>query len=160
MGLAYRPLISWLSDSSVYSLKQADSLVCVTSYPEPRHKIYPFSPKAIMAILHACLYASKSEYFVIPGLCMSKIYAITMLVIFNNRIKILGGRFDQEEDEECDFTSPTLSRDPRRESRDSSRKTKIFVSSGRLTFQLANEPAASQSVENSPTSSDSVRNVC
>jgi len=110
---------------------------------------------AIMAILHACLYAMKSEFFVIPGLCMSKIYAITMLVIFNNRIKISGGRFDQEEeDEECDLTTTRLSRDQlqRRESRDS-RKTKILVSNGRLTFQLAPSP----SVENSPTSSDSMR---
>jgi hypothetical protein len=112
---------------------------------------------AILAILHACLYASKSESFVIPGLCMSKIYATTMLVIFNNRIKISGGRFDQE-DEDCDLSStPRLSRDPRRESRDG-RKTKILVSNGRLTFQLADIPPSS-SVENISSASDSVRNT-
>jgi len=117
---------------------------------------------AIMAMLHACLYASKSECFVIPGLCMSKIYAITMLVIFNNRINISGGRFDQDEDdEECDFATTTLSRDPRRDSRRESRpgdgkKTKVFVSSGRLTFQLADLPPC-PSVENVPNSSDSAR---
>jgi len=115
---------------------------------------------AIMAILHACLYVSKSECFVIPGLCMSKIYAITMLMIFNNRIKISGGRFDQDEDGEgeCDFASSRLSRDQqhRGESRrDSGRKTKIFVSSGRLTFQLGDLPPSpsATSVENHDTSS-------
>ena len=115
-----------------------------------------------MAMLHACLYASKSESFVIPGLCMSKIYATTMLVIFNNRIKISGGRFDQDEDdEECDFATTTLSRDPRRDTRRESRdgkKTKIFVSSGRLTFQLADVPPL-PSVEDNPNSSDLARDV-
>ena len=112
-------------------------------------------------MLHACLYATKSESFVIPGLCMSKIYATTMLVIFNNRIKISGGRFDQDEDEECDFTLSTLSRNPRRESRRESRdgrKTKILVSNGRLTFQLADDPSL-PSVESNPISSDLVRTV-
>lgn len=95
---------------------------------------------------------------------MSKIYATTMLVIFNNRIKISGGRFDQEEDEECALTSTRLSRDQRRESLagdSASRKTKILVSNGRLTFQLATDAPTSPSVESSPTSHrDSVRNVC
>jgi len=102
---------------------------------------------AIMAILHACLYASQSEFFVIPGLCMSKIYATTMLVIFNNRIKISGGRFDQEEDEECALTETRLSR---RESRDS--RTKILVSNRRLTFKLAKDAPPSPSVQNSQSS--------
>jgi len=113
---------------------------------------------AIMAILHACLYVSKSESFVIPGLCMSKLYATTMLVIFNNRVKISGGRFDEDEDdEECEFTSSRLSRDPPPVTRnDSSKKTKILVSSARLTFQLATDlpsfpSRSSTSVENSPT---------
>jgi hypothetical protein len=119
--------------------------------------------KAIMAIIHACLYVSKSEYFVIPGICMSKTYAITMLMIFNNRMKISGGRLDQEEEEEeCDFATTTLSRDhPQRKSRDASgRKTKIFVSNGRLTFQLAEEPPSPNIENTSSTSSESVRNVC
>jgi hypothetical protein len=93
---------------------------------------------------------------------MSKIYAITMLVIFNNRIKISGGRFDQEEeDEECDLPS-RLSRDPRRDSRRESRdgrKTKILVSNGRLTFQLADVPP-SPSVAATSSFSDPVSNVC
>ena len=119
-----------------------------------------------MALLHACLYVSKSESFVIPGLCMSKLYATTMLVIFNNRIKISGGRFgEDEDDEECEFTSSThrLSRDPPPESRnDSKKKTKILVSSTRLTFQLASElpslprtQAPSTSVENRRSSNSS-----
>ena len=118
-----------------------------------------------MAIFHACLYASQSEYFVIPGLCMSKIYATTMLVIFNNRIKIVGGRFDQDEDEECALGTTRFSetRDQRRESRDTSsslRTTKVLVSNKRLTFQLSDVPPASDflSAEDSQSSS-SVRNV-
>lgn len=101
-----------------------------------------------MAILHACLFVTKSESFVIPGLCMSKIYATTMLVIFNNRIKISGGRFDQEEEEESGLTTTRLSRDQRRDSRDS-RATKIIVANGRLTFQLAEDIPPSPSVRNS-----------
>jgi hypothetical protein len=88
---------------------------------------------------------------------MSKIYATTMLVIFNNRIKISGGRFDQEQDEECALTATRLSRDQRRESRDS--RTKIIVANGRLTFQLA-EDLPSPTVPNSSTGSSSARNVC
>jgi len=113
---------------------------------------------AIMALLHACLYANKSEGFVIPGLCMSKLYATTMLMIFNNRIKISGGRFDQDDDEECEFTSTRLSsRDPPQEPRNDSKKTKILVSRTRLTFQLATDlPTlpSSTSVENSPISTN------
>ena len=94
---------------------------------------------------------------------MSKTYAITMLMIFNNRIKISGGRLDQEEEEECDFqvanVTSTLSRDQRPGRSRDGRNTKIFVSTGRLTFQLAEDPP-SPKVENnasSPTSSESVR---
>ena len=85
---------------------------------------------------------------------MSKIYSTTMLVIFNHRMKISGGRFDQEENEECALTSTMLSREERRESWDSS--TKILVSNGRLTFQLAKDVSPTPSVENSQ-SSHSVR---
>lgn len=114
---------------------------------------------AIVAILHACLFVTKSESFVVPGLCMSKIYATTMLVIFNNRIKILGGRFDQEEDEETALTTTShrLSRDQRRESRDS-RTTKIVVANGRLTFHLAEDLPPSPSVQNSSSTPNSPRN--
>jgi len=110
---------------------------------------------AIMAILHTCLFVTKSESFVVPGLCMSKLYATTMLVIFNNRLKISGGRFDQEQDEENALTT-RLSRDQRRESRDS-RTTKIIVANGRLTFQLAEDQPPSPSFQNS-SSPNSARN--
>ena len=117
----------------------------------------PF-PKAIIAITHACLYAVKSESFVIPGLSMSKIYAITMLVIFNNRIKFSGGRFDQEGDEEI-VESSLSTREQRRESLHS-RPTKVFVSNKRLTFQLAPDVPALPTLEHSSSSSKSVRIVC
>ena len=80
-----------------------------------------------------------------------------MLVIFNNRIKISGGRFDQEEEEESSLTASRLSRDSRRERRDS-KTTKVFVSNGRLTFQLASDIPPSPGVGNSTGSS--VTNVC
>ena len=97
---------------------------------DPYMKFTP--PKAIVAILHLCLYSSRNPLFVIPGLALSKIYATTMLVILNNRLKIEGGRFNQE-DVESSLPSPR--------ERQASRKTKILVSNGRLTFQLAELPA-------------------
>lgn len=96
-----------------------------------------------MATLHLCLYVSHIELFVIPGLSMSKIYATTMLVILNNRIKILGGRFDNEGDEESAVTRISTSGE-RRNSR-----TKIFVSNGRLTFQLGSDIPPSPITDNS-----------
>ena len=63
-----------------------------------------------------------------------------MLVILNNRIKISGGRLDQEDDEESSLS-------PLRERRNS-RTTKILVSNGRLTFQLADVPRLPRPSEN------------
>jgi len=91
---------------------------------------------AIVAILHLCLYASHNQAFVIPGLAMSKIYAITMLVILNNRLRIEGGRFNQEEE-----ASLPISFD--RTGRQRNSRTNIIVSNGRLTFQLADTLPAS-----------------
>jgi len=51
---------------------------------------------AFVAILHFCLYFIKTTTFLIPGLTISKVYGNTMLVILNNRIKILNGRFPTE----------------------------------------------------------------
>jgi len=51
---------------------------------------------AFVAILHFCLYFIKTTTFLIPGLTISKVYANTMLVILNNRIKIVNGRFPAE----------------------------------------------------------------
>ncbi|KAF8799753.1 hypothetical protein BYT27DRAFT_7200985 [Phlegmacium glaucopus] len=102
---------------------------------------------AIMAILHLCLYSSRNEIFVIPGLSMSKLYATTMLVILNNRLKIEGGRFEQGDVEESTLSSQGERRN--------SRTTKILVSNGRLTFQLADVPAMPNS-RNTSTAHDSV----
>jgi len=112
---------------------------------------------AIMAILHLCLYVSHNEPFVIPGLAMSKIYATTMLVVFNNRVKILGGRFDLEEEEEYLQEAALAAATPSRERRNSG--TKVFVSNARLTFQLPAGPSKapaispSRSIDNFPISS-------
>jgi len=113
---------------------------------------------AIIAILHLCLYVSHSEPFVIPGLVLSKIYAITMLVIFNNRVKISGGRFDLAEEEEhlqaalAAGATPSESRERRRSS-----GTKVFVSNTRLTFQMgvpSKPPTPSRSIDNFAGKSD------
>lgn len=101
--------------------------------------------KAIMALLHLCLYSSHNQIFVIPGLAMSKIYAITMLVILNNRLKIEGGRFYQGEEEEEEEVTLN-SENPRRHSR-----TNIIVSNGRLTFQLGDVLPARRNNENNPS---------
>lgn len=79
---------------------------------------------------------------------MSKIYATTMLVILNNRIKISGGRFDQDDSEEESQTPLSPSRERR-----NSRTTKILVSNGRLTFQLADVPSMPR-VDNRTTGTD------
>lgn len=101
-------------------------------------------PKAIVAILHVCLFASLNQLFVIPGLVMSKIYAITMLMILNNRLKISGGRFNQEEDDDEKLVLPT------RDQRNSLKpKTKILVTNQRLTFRLAEVPAVPNDSERS-----------
>jgi hypothetical protein len=86
---------------------------------------------------------------------MSKIYATTMLVILNNRIKIIGGRFDNEGDEESRLTGIGTSRTGTSGERRNSR-TKIFVSNGRLTFQLASDTPPSPITENSGSPSSVV----
>ncbi|KAF9564534.1 hypothetical protein CPC08DRAFT_705273 [Agrocybe pediades] len=47
---------------------------------------------AIVAILNLCLYFANTPSFLIAGLTLSKVYANTMLVILNNRAKIVDGR--------------------------------------------------------------------
>lgn len=103
---------------------------------------------AIMAILHLCLFVSHIELFVIAGLSISKTYAITMLVIFNNRVKFSGGRFDQEEVEEPSEAEVMETNLQRRNSR-----TKIFVSNARLTFKLAPDIPSAPAVKHNPSSS-------
>lgn len=107
---------------------------------------------AIMAVLHLCLYVSHSEAFVIPGLSMSKMYATTMLVVFNNRVKISGGRFDQDDDDDVE-SAIEVAVTPSRERRNSG--AKVFVSNARLTFQLAPSTLASTSpsIESGPSAS-------
>ncbi|CAA7268392.1 unnamed protein product [Cyclocybe aegerita] len=91
---------------------------------------------AVFAILHLCLYFANHQIFVVPGLTISKIYANTMLVILNNRIKILDGRVpadqSQVEFERClsgSFQSVKTNSKPRNTSR-------VIVSKDRLTFRL------------------------
>ncbi|KAH9477720.1 hypothetical protein JR316_0009946 [Psilocybe cubensis] len=60
---------------------------------------------AIFAILHLCLYFATSPAFIVPGLTVSKVYANTMLVILNNRMQIVNGRFVTGSDVEDDGTA-------------------------------------------------------
>jgi len=63
---------------------------------------------AAVAILHFCLYFIKTTTFLIPGLTISKVYANTTLVILNNRMKILNGRFPNDSDDNFDVSPHTI----------------------------------------------------
>ncbi|KAF8157034.1 hypothetical protein B0H34DRAFT_770658 [Crassisporium funariophilum] len=87
---------------------------------------------AIVAILHLCLYFANNEAFLVPGLTVSKLYANTMLVILNNRLRILDGRILDRVQESSDSPSFALSE---MEEGVRSRST-IIVSNDRLTFRF------------------------
>jgi hypothetical protein len=63
---------------------------------------------AAVAILHFCLYFGKATTFLVPGLTISKVYANTMLVILNNRMKILNGRFPNDSEDNFDVSPQTI----------------------------------------------------
>ncbi|KAF9523276.1 hypothetical protein CPB83DRAFT_863154 [Crepidotus variabilis] len=60
-----------------------------------------------VALLHFVLYFTRSTGFLVPGLTISKVYANTMLVILNNRMRIVNGRVAQEDHEQSNG-SPTF----------------------------------------------------
>lgn len=80
-------------------------------------------------MVHLVLYFSFTDAFIVPGVTISKVYANTMLMILNNRMRIIGGRIEERQesiDDKADvsFRNPTTSR------------TQIHVSRDRLTFRL------------------------
>jgi hypothetical protein len=101
---------------------------------------------AMVAILHLCLYFANLPAFLVPGLCLSKAYANTMLILFNNRIKLVDGRSgnSSEDDRENMFRSaggrseqlpsPTTRKSTTRNT------STVFVSNNRLVFRLADIP--------------------
>jgi len=95
-----------------------------------------------------CLYFANLQAFLVPGLCLSKVYANTMLILFNNRIKIVDGRDSNssEDDREDIFrsarrsvTDEQLPSPPTRKSTTRNTST-VLVSNNRLVFRLADIP--------------------
>ncbi|KDR72613.1 hypothetical protein GALMADRAFT_73557, partial [Galerina marginata CBS 339.88] len=93
---------------------------------------------AVVAILHLCLYFANSQSFIVPGLTVSKIYANTLLVMLNNRMRMVNGRLSNDDDENSQISSGMLFRDrPRSHSQSAPRHTsRIIVSNDRLIFRL------------------------
>lgn len=94
---------------------------------------------ALFAIMHLCLYFANSSAFVVPGLTASKIYANTMLVILNNRMRIVDGRMGVEDEVTIDSPSQLFA-DQTRTSEETSRRARgnstIIVSHDRLIIRL------------------------
>ncbi|KAF8908634.1 hypothetical protein CPB84DRAFT_1767137 [Gymnopilus junonius] len=113
---------------------------------------------AIFAILHLCLYFANSQTFIVPGLSVSKLYANTMLVILNNRMRIVDGRTHNLNDSDAGMESP------RRlfAVHDSGRRSTstVVIKNGRLLFRLndlektmsRNTPSQTESVGDIPSS--------
>ncbi|KIK01544.1 hypothetical protein K443DRAFT_678306 [Laccaria amethystina LaAM-08-1] len=85
---------------------------------------------AVIAMVHLVLYFSFTDSFIVPGVIISKVYANTMLMILNNRLRIVGGRIEERQESMEDKTDVSF-RNPTTTSR-----TQIHVSRDRLTFRL------------------------
>ena len=81
-------------------------------------------------MVHLVLYFSFTDAFIVPGSTISKVYANTMLMILNNRLRIIGGRIEERQESNEDKTDVSF-RNPTTTSR-----TQIHVSRDRLTFRL------------------------
>jgi hypothetical protein len=81
-------------------------------------------------MVHLVLYFSFTDSFIVPGVTISKVYANTMLMILNNRLRIVGGRIEERQESMEDKTDVSF-RNPTTTSR-----TQIHVSRDRLTFRL------------------------
>ena len=90
---------------------------------------FPYNT-AVIAMVHLVLYFSFTDAFIVPGSTISKVYANTMLMILNNRLRIIGGRIEERQESNDDKTDVSF-RNPTTTSR-----TQIHVSRDRLTFRL------------------------
>lgn len=116
---------------------------------------------AVVAILHMCLYFANSQAFVVPGLALSKVYANILLLLFNNRIKVVDGRGNANDSSNSNWEaafredinrnneqppSPITRKSVTREAgpgRARSTST-VIVSNNRLIFRLADMPPSPQ----------------
>ncbi|PPQ84246.1 hypothetical protein CVT26_012354 [Gymnopilus dilepis] len=109
---------------------------------------------AIFAILHLCLYFANNQSFIVPGLSVSKLYANTMLVILNNRMRIVDGRTHNPNDSDPGIESPRrLFAHP--ESRRST--STVVIKNGRLVFRL-NDLEKTMS-RNAPSHTESIGDI-
>ena len=116
----------------------------------------------MVAILHMCLYFANSQAFLVPGLALSKVYANILLLLFNNRIKLVEGRSNVNDSSNSNWEigfregldrnadkqppSPTRKSGASREAipgRARSTST-VFVSNNRLVFRLEDLPPSPQ----------------
>lgn len=135
------------------------------------HRLNYFVYEAAVAILHFCLYWVKTITFVVPGLTISKFYGNTMLVILNNRMKILNGRMSTSDSvDNLDSVAADIHSRGGSEGRSvftlpSDNKPgrsggNIIVGKERLLFRLDNTPrhtSVLQSVSESEFERDSVK---
>jgi len=105
---------------------------------------------AVIALLHMCLYFENSQAFIVPGLSLSKVYANTMLILFNNRIKIVEGRSSgKNSDDNPDETfsdriveqlSPSSRKSPAARGGFRGNTSTVFVGKDRLLFRMTDIP--------------------
>jgi len=86
---------------------------------------------AVIAMAHLVLYFAFTDAFIVPGVTISKVYANTMLMILNNRLRIIGGRIEERQESMEDKAADVSFRNPTTSSR-----AQIHVSRDRLTFRL------------------------
>lgn len=107
-----------------------------------------------------CLYFANSQAFLVPGLSLSKVYANILLLLFNNRIKLVDGRandnsnssnsnweaaFRGENDHNSDVQPPSPTRKSGLREGGRARSTStVFVSNDRLVFRLGDIPPSPQ----------------
>lgn len=87
---------------------------------------------AVIAMVHLVLYFAFTDAFLVPGVTISKVYANTMLMILNNRLRIIGGRIEERQESMDDKTDVSF----RNPTTGSGGRTQIHVSRDRLTFRL------------------------
>jgi len=106
-----------------------------------------------------CLYFENSQAFLVPGLALSKVYANILLLLFNNRIKLIDGRASEIKSTNSNWEdafrveagpntdaqppSPTRKNVVREGGRVRSTST-VFVSNDRLVFRLGDLPPSPQ----------------
>lgn len=103
-----------------------------------------------------CLYFANSQVFLVPGLSLSKVYANILLLLFNNRIKVVDGRANENNTTnsnweeafrvEIDHTVDVQPPSPiKKNAGDRPRSTStVIVSNDRLVFRLGDMPPSPQ----------------